>query len=87
MDKLELKPQLVFKYFAELNKVPRPSKKEGKAIAFLQDFAKKHNLPCKTDAAGNVLITKAATAGYESKPVVVLHRHGVRKDHRPCHRL
>ena len=75
MDKLELKPQLVFKYFAELNKVPRPSKKEGKAIAFLQDFAKKHNLPCKTDAAGNVLITKAATAGYESKPVVVLQSH------------
>jgi len=75
MDIIELKPRLVFEYFTQLNKVPRPSKKEGKVIAFLQNFAKEHNLPCKTDKAGNILITKSATPGMENKPTVVLQSH------------
>ena len=40
-----LQPAVVFECFAEVNKVPRPSKKEEKMIAFLQDFAAKHGLP------------------------------------------
>lgn len=36
----DLKPQGVFHYFAEICKVPRPSKKEEKIIAYLQAFGK-----------------------------------------------
>ncbi len=75
MEKIELNPQLVFDYFSQINKVPRPSKKEEKIIAFLQQFAKEHSLECKTDEAGNVLITKPASKGMEDKPTIVLQSH------------
>lgn len=75
MENLELKPKLVFDYFSQINKVPRPSKKEEKIIAFLQQFAKEHSLECKTDDAGNVLIKKPATMGMEQKPTVALQSH------------
>lgn len=75
MEKMIQKPQLVFDYFSQINKVPRPSKKEEKIIAFLQQFAAEHQLECKTDKAGNVLISKPATKGMEQKPTVVLQSH------------
>lgn len=69
------KPQLVFDYFCMLNKVPRPSKKEEKVIAFLQRFAEDNNLQYKVDEVGNVLITKDATPGMEDRPTVVFQSH------------
>ena len=49
MEKQELKPTGVFKYFAEICQVPRPSKKEEKIIAYLKAFGEKHNLETKVD--------------------------------------
>ena len=72
---MELKPKAVFDYFAEINKVPRPSKHEEKMIAYLKDFAEKNSLAFKTDEAGNVLIAKPATPGMEGHPTVVLQGH------------
>ena len=72
---MELKPKAVFDYFAEINKVPRPSKHEEKMIAYLKGFAEKTNLAFKTDEAGNVLIAKPATPGMEGRPTVVLQGH------------
>lgn len=46
-----LKPEAVWGYFEEICQVPRPSKKEGKIIAYLLDWAKKHNLEAKRDDA------------------------------------
>ena len=71
----ELSPALVWGIFEEITRVPRPSKHEEKIIEYLVDFAKKHNLQHKVDAAGNVVIYKPATAGYESHPAVVLQSH------------
>lgn len=71
----DLKPQLIWEIFDEITKVPRPSKKEDKIRKFLLDFAAKHNIPAKTDAIGNVMMTKAATPGHENAPVVVLQGH------------
>ncbi|MBQ0143191.1 MAG: aminoacyl-histidine dipeptidase [Prevotellaceae bacterium] len=71
----ELKPKAVFDYFAQINKVPRPSKHEEKMIEFLKNFAKKHNLPCKVDKAGNVLISKPASKGMEDRATIVLQSH------------
>lgn len=70
-----LKPALVFSIFDEINQVPRPSKKEEKIRQYLLDFAAKHNIEVKTDAIGNVLMRKPATAGKENAPTVVLQSH------------
>ena len=75
MEKQELKPAGVFKYFAEICQVPRPSKKEGTIIAYLKAFGEKHNLETKVDEAGNVLIKKPATPGKENLQTVILQSH------------
>lgn len=46
-----LKPEAVWGYFEEICQVPRPSKKEGKIVAYLLDWAKKHHLEAKRDEA------------------------------------
>ena len=71
----DLKPQLIWSYFDEITQVPRPSKKEEKIRAYLLDFARKHHLAVRTDAIGNVLMSKPATPGSEGKPGVVLQAH------------
>lgn len=68
-------PKILFKYFDEVTKVPRPSKKEEKIIAYIENFAKAHNLPCKKDAVGNLLVSKPATPGYEDRKTIVLQSH------------
>jgi len=75
MSSNQLKPELVFHYFSEICKIPRPSKKEGKIIAYIIDFAQKHNLEYRKDDAGNILVRKPASAGYENKQAVVLQSH------------
>ena len=71
----KLEPQPVWNYFEEICQVPRPSKKEEKIIQYLLDFATKNKLEAKTDAIGNVLICKPASAGMENAPTVVLQSH------------
>lgn len=75
MEKIELKPASVFHYFAEICKVPRPSKKEEKIIAYLMNFAAEYGLEAKKDEAGNILIKKPATAGKENLKTVILQSH------------
>ena len=71
----DLQPQIVWNHFYEITQIPRPSKKEEKIRAYLQEFGKKHNLPTRTDEAGNVLITKPGTPGFENKKTVILQSH------------
>ena len=75
MEKNELKPTSVFHYFSEICKVPRPSKKEEKIIAFLKAFGKEHHLETSTDEAGNVLIKKPASPGMENRKTIILQSH------------
>ena len=39
MSNVELRPARVFEQFAEINKIPRPSKHEENMIAYLKKFA------------------------------------------------
>jgi dipeptidase D len=71
----ELTPNLVWQYFEQLTQVPRSSKHEEKVIAFMIDFAKKHNLEAKKDSAGNVLIKKPASKGMENVQSVIFQSH------------
>ena len=75
MEITELSPKIVWKYFHEITQVPRPSKKEGKIIAYLEKFAKEHNIAYKKDHVGNIVMTKPATPGYEDRVKVILQSH------------
>lgn len=70
-----LQPGIVFDCFAEVNKIPRPSKHEEKMIAFLQNFGKELGLETQVDETGNVIIRKPATPGYENCKTVILQSH------------
>jgi len=71
----DLSPKLVWKYFDEICKVPRPSKNEGQIIEYLMAFGKLHGLETKRDEIGNILISKKATSGFENRKIVVLQSH------------
>ena len=73
MNITELKPEIVWKFFHEITQVPRPSKKEGKIIAYLESFAKKYNVDIKKDEAGNILMSKPATKGFENLQTVIIN--------------
>lgn len=70
-----LEPRLVWEQFDAITQVPRPSKKEGRIIEFLVDFARKHRIEYQKDAVGNVVMRKPATPGYEDRPAVILQSH------------
>ena len=70
-----LNPQEVFHWFARINQIPRPSKREEKMIAFLEAFGKERGFATKVDEAGNVCITKDATPGMENRKKVILQSH------------
>jgi dipeptidase D len=71
----DLNPQIVWNFFHQITQVPRPSKKEEQMIQYLESFAKNYHLHFKKDVAGNILISKPATPGYEKLPVVILQSH------------
>lgn len=71
----DLEPKLVWQCFDEITKVPRPTHHLDKMLAFLVDWAKRHNIPYKTDAVGNVVMTKPATPGHENAPTIILQGH------------
>ena len=75
MEITELNPKIVWKYFHEITQVPRPSKKEGKIIAYLEKFAKEHGIEYKKDHVGNIVMIKPATPGYEDRVKVILQSH------------
>ncbi|PQJ19955.1 aminoacyl-histidine dipeptidase [Tenacibaculum sp. SG-28] len=70
-----IEPKIVWNHFADLNAVPRPSKKEERVIQFMVDFGKKLNLKTTVDKVGNVIIYKPASEGMENKKTVVLQGH------------
>lgn len=70
-----LEPTALWNYFADLNAVPRPSKKEEQVIQFMKDFGTNLGLEAIEDEVGNVIIRKPATAGMENRMSVVLQSH------------
>jgi dipeptidase D len=70
-----LKPELVWKYFAEISRVPRGSKNEAAATKYVLDTAKKLGLQAKADKLGNVVVRKPASAGREHIRSIALQGH------------
>ncbi len=70
-----LKPALVWKHFAEIVRIPRPSYHEEKIRKYILDFAAAQGLECKEDEAHNVYVRKPASKGMEGRKGVVLQAH------------
>ena len=70
-----LEPQALWSHFADLNAVPRPSKKEERVVAFMMEFGKRLGLETIKDSIDNVIIKKPATPGMEDRATVVLQSH------------
>ena len=71
----ELQPKALWNHFADLNAVPRPSKKEGRVIQFMVDFGENLGLETALDKINNIIIKKPATAGMENRQTVILQSH------------
>jgi dipeptidase D len=70
-----LEPKALWNYFADLNAVPRPSKKEERVIKFIKDFGEKLGLSTQVDEIGNVIIKKPANPGMENRETVMIQSH------------
>lgn len=71
----QLEPKALWNKFADLNAVPRPSKKEERVIAFMKDFGTSLGLETFEDEIRNVIIRKPATPGMENRKPIVLQGH------------
>ncbi len=70
-----LEPKIVWDIFQQLCDIPRPSKKERKAVDFAKKFGEDLGLETIVDEVGNVIIKKPATPGMEDRKTVVLQGH------------
>ena len=74
-DILKLKPEGIWKEFNGILGVPRPSKKEAKMVAYLEKWAKDHNVNYVKEECGNIIMTVPATKGMEDRQTVILQAH------------
>ena len=70
-----LEPEIVWKHFETLTRIPRPSKHEEQVMQYLRDFAKKRNLKTREDETGNIVIVRPGTGGGEKSPTVIVQSH------------
>ncbi len=70
-----LEPKRLWNNFADLNAVPRASKKEEQVIEFMKNFGNNLGLETFEDDVRNVIIRKPATPGMENRKGIVLQSH------------
>ncbi|HLA55936.1 MAG TPA: aminoacyl-histidine dipeptidase [Flavobacterium sp.] len=70
-----LEPKQLWNKFADLNAVPRPSKKEERVIEFMKNFGNSLGLETFEDDIRNVIIRKPATPGMENRKAIVMQGH------------
>lgn len=75
MDLSTLSPPPVWRHFQTLCDIPRASKAEAPLRQALNDWARSRGLATLTDGAGNLLISKPASAGREHYPGVIVQGH------------
>ncbi len=70
-----LKPEPVWRYFAEISQIPRCSKNERQISQYVLEKAKELGLQAKQDRFMNIVVKKPATPGRERLPSVCLQGH------------
>ena len=70
-----LDPKLVWKYFAEIARIPRGSKNEAAISKYVYETAGKLGLTAKQDPLGNVVVIKPASPGKQNVRPICLQGH------------
>ncbi len=70
-----LKPEIIWKHFETLTKIPRPSKHEGKILDYLRKFATERNLKMREDETGNIVVLRPGSGGGEKASTVIIQSH------------
>ncbi len=70
-----LKPEGLWRHFADIARLPRCSKNEERIREHLVMFARERGLECHVDGAGNVVIRKPAHPLHRGRPGVVVQGH------------
>ncbi len=65
----------LWSYFLKICSIPHPSKHEQQLVNWIMNWAEKENISCTQDEAGNLLLRKPASAGYENKTPTILQAH------------
>jgi dipeptidase D len=71
----ELKPEILWRRFEALARIPRCSGNESAVARYVLDQARSKNLSVAQDATGNVLVCLPSSPGKEGAPVVILQSH------------
>ncbi len=71
----ELSPSLVWRLFAGISNVPRPSKREEHIRKHVREWATSRSLTCRADTVGNMLVQVPASTGHDNAPTIVLQAH------------
>ena len=71
----ELEPKPIWKHFAALAAIPRPSTKEAAARDYVLSIAKRLGLESVQDKVGNTVVRKPAHRGRESAAMALLQGH------------
>lgn len=74
-DLTQLEPRPVWEHFASIARIPRPSKHEEGAAAYVRSVAAREGFQVRADAVGNLFVDVPSTPGRESAPVVILQGH------------
>ena len=70
-----LQPVIVWKYFADIARIPRCSKHEEAMTKYVLETAQRLGLKANTDKFGNVVVRKPASAGKERVRSIALQGH------------
>ncbi|RKD91257.1 aminoacyl-histidine dipeptidase [Mangrovibacterium diazotrophicum] len=71
----KLEPTALWENFYALTQIPRPSHHEEKVQEYVYNFGVNLGLETTKDKAGNIIIRKPATPGFEDKKGVILQAH------------
>ncbi len=70
-----LQPAPLWRHFAEITRIPRPSRQEAKMIDYIRSWAAARGYPIARDSAGNLCVSVPARRASDEAPVVVLQSH------------
>ena len=69
------KPESIFRFFEDICAIPHGSGNEEAIADYIVAFAEERGLEYKRDAVHNVFVKKAATAGREGEPPMMMQAH------------
>jgi dipeptidase D len=74
-DLTTLEPKALWQYFLALSRIPRGSKNEAAAAAWVAEEGRRLGCEVEHDQVGNVLVRKRAAPGREDRPPMALQSH------------